>query len=243
LDTLDQSIASTDQQAQTTLNDVHKLQATQNTQQQSITANQHASAHNQQLITANTDSIAQQDKAIQRNQQKTQALDTVQQQHSQSIANNTQQVKTNAQNIAATGQIASANSQAISQQQSVMRNEDQQIAQNHRAIEQEQRDVATNSAAIAKNRNDIYELRQDMENMAKNIDGAYAESAAFAGLVDPYGVGNIAVTAALGYHGDAEAIAVGIGDRFNEHLTGKLGGAYDTATESMSAYVGIGYEF
>lgn len=100
-----------------------------------------------------------------------------------------------------------------------------------------------NSEAIARNQRDIQSLRADFEEMAKKVDGAYAESAAFAGLVSPYGVGKLSVTAALGYHGQAQAIAIGVGERFSENLTAKLGGAYDTATQSSTAYVGVGYEF
>ncbi|MEF1175313.1 hypothetical protein, partial [Vibrio sinaloensis] len=67
LDALDQSIASNAQQAQTTLNDVNKLQATQKVQQQSIAANHQASVQNQQVITVNTDLLAEHEKAIQQN--------------------------------------------------------------------------------------------------------------------------------------------------------------------------------
>ncbi|MFA0083390.1 YadA C-terminal domain-containing protein, partial [Vibrio breoganii] len=111
------------------------------------------------------------------------------------------------------------------------------MAQQNRAM------VEQNSEKVAQNSADLQDLREDFEQMAKNVDGAYAESAAFAGLVDPYGVGKFAVTAAVGYHGDAQAVAVGVGERFTENFTAKLGGAYDTATESMSAYAGVGYEF
>lgn len=82
-----------------------------------------------------------------------------------------------------------------------------------------------------------------MEKMSRNIDGAYAEAATFAGLVNPYSLGKLSISAGVGYHGDAEAIAIGIGKRFNEKFTTKLGGAYDTAIESMSAYAGVGFEF
>ncbi|NOH78700.1 hypothetical protein F0231_02985 [Vibrio sp. RE86] len=96
---------------------------------------------------------------------------------------------------------------------------------------------------ILQNHNEIQGLKQDMIQMAKEVDGAYAESAAFAGLVEPYGVGKLSITAALGYHGDAQAVAFGVSERFSGQLTAKLGGAYDTATKTESAFVGVGYEF
>ncbi|WP_261817280.1 YadA C-terminal domain-containing protein [Vibrio gallicus] len=133
--------------------------------------------------------------------------------------------------------------QALSNQQKQVATVSNQAAHAENLAERNRALVEQNSEKVAQNSADLKDLRKDFEQMAKNVDGAYAESAAFAGLVDPYGVGHFTVTTAVGYHGDAQAVAVGVGERFTEHFTAKLGGAYDTATESMSAYAGVGYEF
>ncbi|MGR6841410.1 YadA C-terminal domain-containing protein [Aliivibrio wodanis] len=192
--------------------------------------------HNEESVNALGERVDKSTQLVTNNHEAIHKIQGNEQHNSQLIVSNTQGVKANTQHV-------SENKEAIHLQQSIALKDEQLMSANSHAIKQEQRDITTNSDAIARNQTEIKGLRKDMENMAKNIDGAYAESAAFAGLVDPYGVGNIAVTAALGYHGDAEAVAVGIGERFNENLTAKLGGAYDTATDSMSAYAGIGYEF
>ncbi|MEZ8120818.1 YadA C-terminal domain-containing protein, partial [Vibrio splendidus] len=98
-------------------------------------------------------------------------------------------------------------------------------------------------AKTNKNENDIKDLRSDFERQAKELDGVAAIAGAFAGLVDPYGVGKTNATVGLGYHGDAQAIAVGVGRRWNEQFTTKLGGAYDTGSESATLYAGAAYEW
>ncbi|PTQ16031.1 hypothetical protein CWO33_08280 [Vibrio splendidus] len=98
-------------------------------------------------------------------------------------------------------------------------------------------------AKTNKNENDIKDLRSDFERQAKELDGVAATAGAFAGLVDPYGVGKTNATVGLGYHGDAQAIAVGVGRRWNEQFTTKLGGAYDTGSESATLYAGAAYEW
>lgn len=113
----------------------------------------------------------------------------------------------------------------------------------NQSIDQVELDFAANAKNIASNKAAISGLQQDFTNMKGYINGAYAESAAFAGLVNPYGVGKFAISASIGHHEDQEAVAIGIGERFNENVTAKLGGAYDTASESVSVYAGIGFEF
>ncbi|WP_061040317.1 YadA C-terminal domain-containing protein [Vibrio coralliirubri] len=98
-------------------------------------------------------------------------------------------------------------------------------------------------AKTNKNEQDIKDLRSDFERQAKELDGVAATAGAFAGLVDPYGVGKTNATVGLGYHGDAQAIAVGVGRRWNEQFTTKLGGAYDTGSESATLYAGAAYEW
>ncbi|WP_210499784.1 YadA C-terminal domain-containing protein, partial [Vibrio crassostreae] len=123
-------------------------------------------------------------------------------------------------------------------------------AQNYSSIETNTSRIASNSDAIdkntaniANNKKEIDGLRSDLEAQAKKIDGSMAQAGAFAGLVSPYGVGKINMTAAVGHSGDANAIAIGSGYRINESLTVKLGGAYDTGSEQVTSYAGVGYEF
>ncbi|URM15310.1 YadA-like family protein [Vibrio splendidus] len=129
-------------------------------------------------------------------------------------------------------------------------NQGQTIASQGYAIKSQGRQIGSNTRSIQdlqaktnKNENDIKDLRSDFERQAKELDGVAATAGAFAGLVDPYGVGKTNATVGLGYHGDAQAIAVGVGRRWNEQFTTKLGGAYDTGSESATLYAGAAYEW
>ncbi|USD58815.1 YadA-like family protein [Vibrio sp. SCSIO 43140] len=117
-----------------------------------------------------------------------------------------------------------------------IRSNSQHVSSNRTAINH-------NSQAIAKNSQDIASLRQDFEKMADEMNGVKAQAGAFAGLVQPYGVGHINTTVALGHSGSESAIAAGIGYRVTEQLTIKAGLGYETVASSTTEYVGVGYEW
>ncbi|MCK8081413.1 YadA-like family protein [Vibrio sp. 1CM24A] len=122
-------------------------------------------------------------------------------------------------------------------------NQGRTIKSQGNAIRSNTHSIQDLQAKTNKNEQDIKDLRSDFERQAKELDGVAATAGAFAGLVDPYGVGKTNATVGLGYHGDAQAIAVGVGRRWNEQFTTKLGGAYDTGSESATLYAGAAYEW
>lgn len=199
------------------------------------------------MIQSNSDDIAGQQTEINSNRQSVAALGSQVQENANHALDNKADNQRQQTEINHNREVSSANALRLAQDEAEQANavananhraaHAEQVAQDDRAL------IEENSNKIAQNSQDIQELRKDFEDMAKKVDGAYAESAAFAGLVSPYGVGNFAITAAVGHHGQADAVAFGVGERFTENFTAKLGGAYDTATESMSAYAGVGYEF
>ena len=90
---------------------------------------------------------------------------------------------------------------------------------------------------------DLKGLHQNFEDMAKQVEGSYAISAAFSGLTEPHEVGKTSISVGLGNYRSANALAFGVGERFNENFTAKLGGAYNNETSSLSSYAGIGLDF
>lgn len=86
-------------------------------------------------------------------------------------------------------------------------------------------------------------LHQSFEDMAKQVEGSYAVSAAFTGLTEPHDIGKTSISIGLGNYRSANALAFGVGERFNENFTAKLGGAYNNETSSLSSYAGIGLDF
>lgn len=107
------------------------------------------------------------------------------------------------------------------------------ITQNRGMIRTNTADIKTNTAgiyrneqAIGKNTADIKDLRQDFENLSKDYysfkeqtNGAIAGVAAMGQLAQPYGVGNVNVGAAIGSYESQQAIAIGMGYRYNENVT------------------------
>ncbi|EHZ1978940.1 YadA-like family protein, partial [Escherichia coli] len=81
------------------------------------------------------------------------------------------------------------------------------------------------------------QIRENHEEMKR----AAAQSAALAGLFQPYSVGKFNATAALGGYSDKQAVAVGVGYRFNEQTAAKAGVA--ASDGDVSYNVGVNFEF
>lgn len=115
--------------------------------------------------------------------------------------------------------------------------------------------IASNTAAIRNNshRLDLTEAWQKMatermNNMQeqikenrKELRESAAQSAALAGLFQPYSVGKFNATAAVGGYRDEQAIAVGVGYRFTENVAGKVAVAAGGPSASWNA--GVNFEF
>ncbi|EKF2946971.1 TPA: YadA-like family protein [Escherichia coli] len=115
--------------------------------------------------------------------------------------------------------------------------------------------IASNTAAIRNNshRLDLTEAWQKMatermNNMQeqikenrKELRESAAQSAALAGLFQPYSVGKFNATAAVGGYRDEQAIAVGVGYRFIENVAGKVAVAAGGSSASWNA--GVNFEF
>ncbi|HFV5510426.1 TPA: YadA-like family protein, partial [Escherichia coli] len=111
--------------------------------------------------------------------------------------------------------------------------------------------IASNTAAIRNNshRLDLTEAWQKMatermNNMQeqikenrKELRESAAQSAALAGLFQPYSVGKFNATAAVGGYRDEQAIAVGVGYRFTENVAGKVAVAAGGSSASWNAGV------
>ena len=115
--------------------------------------------------------------------------------------------------------------------------------------------IASNTAAIRNNshRLDLTEAWQKMatermNNMQeqikenrKELRESAAQSAALAGLFQPYSGGKFTATAAVGGYRDEQAIAVGVGYRFTENVAGKVAVAAGGSSASWNA--GVNFEF
>lgn len=83
-----------------------------------------------------------------------------------------------------------------------------------------------------------------VNDLNDKVENSMAAQAALNGLFQPYNVGKVSVSAAVGAYGSKSAIAVGAGYRVNPHLAFKGGAAINTSGSRKGSYnLGINYEF
>ncbi|HHZ0307941.1 TPA: YadA-like family protein [Escherichia coli] len=111
---------------------------------------------------------------------------------------------------------------------------DRRVTKNTQAIQSNTRQLQEHNARLNSQQRQIRENHEEMKRAA-------AQSAALAGLFQPYSVGKFNATAALGGYSDKQAIAVGVGYRFNEQTAAKAGVAFSDGDASWN--VGVNFEF
>ncbi|EEV8850008.1 hypothetical protein EHJ72_004229 [Escherichia coli] len=111
---------------------------------------------------------------------------------------------------------------------------DRRVTKNTQAIQSNTRQLQEHNARLNSQQRQIRENHEEMKRAA-------AQSAALAGLFQPYSVGKFNATAALGGYSDKQAIAVGVGYRFNEQTAAKAGVAASDGDVSWNA--GVNFEF
>ncbi|EFJ8415682.1 hemagglutinin [Escherichia coli] len=125
----------------------------------------------------------------------------------------------------------------------------QEMATENRAAVSRNRQVGErNSRAIASQARTLQAHERRMNSQQRQINEnheemkrAAAQSAALAGLFQPYSVGKFNATAAVGGYSDRQAVAVGMGYRFNEQAAAKAGTAFSDGDVSWN--VGVNWEF
>ncbi|HGF1779226.1 TPA: YadA-like family protein [Escherichia coli] len=111
---------------------------------------------------------------------------------------------------------------------------DNRTRSNTQAIQNHSRQLQGHNARLNSQQRQIRENHEEMKRAA-------AQSAALSGLFQPYSVGKFNATAALGGYSDKQAVAVGVGYRFNEQTAAKAGIA--ASDGDVSYNVGVNFEF
>ncbi|EHH8305445.1 hypothetical protein J4I66_005163 [Escherichia coli] len=111
---------------------------------------------------------------------------------------------------------------------------DRRVTKNTQAIQSNTRQLQEHNTRLNSQQRQIRENHEEMKRAA-------AQSAALAGLFQPYSVGKFNATAALGGYSDKQAVAVGVGYRFNEQTAAKAGVA--ASDGDVSYNVGVNFEF
>ena len=111
---------------------------------------------------------------------------------------------------------------------------DRRVTKNTQAIQSNTRQLQEHNARLNSQQRQIRENHEEMKRAA-------AQSAALTGLFQPYSVGKFNATAAVGGYSDQQALAVGVGYRFNEQTAAKAGVAFSDGDASWN--VGVNFEF
>ncbi|MDZ4894099.1 YadA C-terminal domain-containing protein [Escherichia coli] len=111
---------------------------------------------------------------------------------------------------------------------------DTRVTKNTQTIQNHSRQLQEHNARLNSQQRQINENHEEMKRTA-------AQSAALSGLFQPYSVGKFNATAALGGYSDKQAVAVGVGYRFNEQTAAKAGIA--ASDGDVSYNVGVNFEF
>lgn len=145
------------------------------------------------------------------------------------------------------GNITRSEGERITVQEGLVRTQET-VAENRETIMQNRAVTERNSRAIASQSRILEEHNLRLDSQQRQINEnheemkrAAAQSAALAGLFQPYSVGKFNATAAVGGYSDKQAVAVGMGYRFSEQAAAKAGTAFSDGDVSWN--VGVNWEF
>ncbi|MGY4677447.1 YadA-like family protein [Pasteurella sp. P03HT] len=121
------------------------------------------------------------------------------------------------------------------------------INDNKSAIEVIGKDIVENNNKIALNKKAIEtmnkQLSSRLDNLNKSLKSGLATQSALNGLFQPYNIGKMNVSAALGGYKSHNALAVGAGFRFNKNVAAKAGISSSFDGSALSYNMGVNYEF
>ncbi|MDO4698144.1 MAG: YadA-like family protein [Pasteurellaceae bacterium] len=101
--------------------------------------------------------------------------------------------------------------------------------------------ISALDARISANSDRINGLNTRVNQLSKELKRGMASQAALSGLFQPYNVGKVNITAAVGGYKSATAVAIGAGYRVNNKFAAKAGVAFSAGSPAYN--VGINYEF
>ncbi|MEX4107883.1 YadA-like family protein [Haemophilus influenzae] len=151
------------------------------------------------------------------------------------IATNVANIATNKANIATNKADIATNKADIATNKA-------DIATNKANIATNKTNVATNTVVIATHTQRLDHLDNRVNNLNKDLKRGLAAQAALNGLFQPYNVGKLNLTAAVGGYKSQTAVAVGTGYRHNENVATKAGVAF-THGGSATYNVGVNFEW
>ena len=221
------------------ITDIRNKQALQNARLDNhgerIDANKAAIADNASKIATNELKVSENRKDIDKNASR--ITDTRNKQvlqnarldnHGQRIDANKAAIATNVANIATNTAAVATNTAAV--------------ATNTAAVATNRANIATNTAAIAAHNQRLDHLDNRVNKLDKDLKRGLASQAALTGLFQPYTVGKVNFTAAVGGYKSQTAVAIGTGYRYNQNIATKAGVAF-TQGGGVTYNAGVNFEW
>ncbi|MCN8312349.1 YadA-like family protein, partial [Escherichia coli] len=109
---------------------------------------------------------------------------------------------------------------------------DGRVTRNTQSIEKNSKAIAANTRTLQQHSARLDSQQRQINENHKEMKRAAAQSAALTGLFQPYSVGKFNASAAVGGYSDQQALAVGVGYRFNEQTAAKAGVAFSDGDAS-----------
>lgn len=118
---------------------------------------------------------------------------------------------------------------------------DRRVTSNTHAVQKNRQAIAANTRTLQQHSARLDNQQRQIKENHEEMKRAAAQSAALTGLFQPYSVGKFNASAAVGGYSDEQALAVGVGYRFNEQTAAKAGVAFSDGDASWN--VGVNFEF
>ena len=147
-----------------------------------------------------------------------------------------------------------ANKVAVTKNEAAIKDNKEAVAKNEAAIKAntagiaqlksaQQQSVTALNAKIDQNSARIDQLDNRVSDLDKEVKNGLASQAALSGLFQPYNVGKVNMSAAVGGYKSKTALAVGTGYRFNENVAAKAGVAFSANGGGATYNAGVNFEW
>ena len=107
----------------------------------------------------------------------------------------------------------------------------------------QQKNISALKTKVDRNSARIDQLDSRVNDLDKEVKNGLASQAALSGLFQPYNVGKVNMSAAVGGYKSKTALAVGTGYRFNENIAAKAGVSFSANGGGASYNAGINFEW
>ena len=145
------------------------------------------------------------------------------------------------------------NKEAVAKNEAAIKDNKEAVAKNEAAIKvntagiaqlksAQQQSVTSLKAKIDQNSARIDQLDNRVSDLDKEVKNGLAAQAALNGLFQPYNVGKVNMSAAVGGYKSKTALAVGTGYRFNENVAAKAGVAFSTNGGGATYNAGVNFD-